>query len=272
MGRQYKTNFRLLWKSNMNFVAKNFWSGIRNAIMWIFYYIHKTLKIHCILNVKRRIKNTHNYTSIVNLCDLKKISIWNYTQWPLDVRTSDVQNSYVKIWSYCSISSEVEFICYSNHPTDRISTYGMSWYMIPNISERVWHFIIKRGNKYYKDRDEKNLIRQKLKEKSKKTCHGPIIVWDDVRIWTWAKIMSWVHIWQWAVIAAWAVVTKDIPPYAIAWWVPAKVIKYRFSEDKIEKLLQIDYANTPIEKFWEIYPETMKRDFNIEYILKRLEE
>ena len=82
--------------------------------------------------------------------------------------------------------------------------------------------------------------------------------------------MSWVHIWQWAVIAAWAVVTKDIPPYAIAWGVPAKVIKYRFSEDKIKKLLQIDYPNTPIEKFRKIYPETVKEDFDMDYILKNL--
>lgn len=103
-------------------------------------------------------------------------------------------------------------------------------------------------------------------------CHGPIIVDDDVRIWTWAKIMSGVHIWQWAVIAAWAVVTKDVPSYAIAWWVPAKVIKYRFPEDKIRKLLQIDYSNIPIEKFREIYPETIKEDFDIDYILNKFKE
>lgn len=100
----------------------------------------------------------------------------------------------------------------------------------------------------------------------------PIIIDDDVRIWTWAKIMSWVHIWQWAVIAAWAIVTKDIPPYAIAGWVPAKVIKYRFPEDKIKKLLQIDYSNISIEKFREIYPETIKEDFDIDYILKKLKQ
>jgi len=54
--------------------------------------------------------------------------------------------------------------------------------------------------------------------------------------------------------------------------VPAKVIKYRFSEDKIKKLLQIDYLNIPIEKFREIYPETIKEDFDIDYILEKLKE
>ena len=58
----------------------------------------------------------------------------------------------------------------------------------------------------------------------------------------------------------------------IAWWVPAKVIKYRFSEDKIKKLLQIDYSNIAIEKFREIYPETIKEDFDIDYILEKLKE
>lgn len=39
-----------------------------------------------------------------------------------------------------------------------------------------------------------------------------------------------------------AVVTKDVPPYAIVGGVPAKVIKYRFSPDIVDKLLEIDYS------------------------------
>jgi len=62
-----------------------------------------------------------------------------------------------------------------------------------------------------------------------------------------------------AVIAAGAVVSKDVPAYAIVGGVPAKVIKYRFSEHTIEGLLEtqwwswddakiksyIPYMNTP---------------------------
>jgi chloramphenicol O-acetyltransferase type B len=42
-----------------------------------------------------------------------------------------------------------------------------------------------------------------------------------------------------AVVATGAVVTQDVPPYAIVAGVPAKVIKYRFPEQDIEKLLSL---------------------------------
>ena len=38
-----------------------------------------------------------------------------------------------------------------------------------------------------------------------------------------------------AVVAACAVVTKSVPPYAIVGGNPAKVIKYRFTENQIEE-------------------------------------
>ena len=39
-----------------------------------------------------------------------------------------------------------------------------------------------------------------------------------------------------AVIAAGAVVTKDVPAYAVVAGVPAKLIKYRFTEDVVALL------------------------------------
>ena len=40
-------------------------------------------------------------------------------------------------------------------------------------------------------------------------------------------------------VATGAVVTKDVPPYAVVGGVPAQIIKYRFLEADIEKLLAL---------------------------------
>ncbi|MFV4942178.1 CatB-related O-acetyltransferase [Lactobacillus delbrueckii subsp. lactis] len=71
---------------------------------------------------------------------------------------------------------------------------------------------------------------------------GDIVLDDDVWVGYRATILSGVHIGQGAVVAAGAVVTKDVPSYAIVGGVPAKVIKYRFSPEVIEQLMQLDYG------------------------------
>jgi carbonic anhydrase/acetyltransferase-like protein (isoleucine patch superfamily) len=98
---------------------------------------------------------------------------------------------------------------------------------------------------------------------------GSIIIEDDVWIGQDAMIMSGVHIGKGAIIGARAVIAKDIPPYAIVVGNPAKIIKYRFSYDIIDKLLQIDYSKfneeflrNNIDKFY-IRPE-----HNLDFINK----
>ena len=49
----------------------------------------------------------------------------------------------------------------------------------------------------------------------------------------------------------WAVVTKDVPPYAIVWWVPAKIISYRYEQQIINKLLKINWWDWSIDKIKE---------------------
>jgi acetyltransferase-like isoleucine patch superfamily enzyme len=62
-----------------------------------------------------------------------------------------------------------------------------------------------------------------------------IIVGDDVWIGHGVIILSPAIIGKGSIIAAGAVVTKDIPPYAIAGGNPARVIKWRFNEEEIER-------------------------------------
>ncbi len=55
----------------------------------------------------------------------------------------------------------------------------------------------------------------------------------DVLVGHGATIMRGVKIGNGSVIGAGAVVTHDIPAYAIVGGVPAKIIRYRFSDDQI---------------------------------------
>ena len=75
---------------------------------------------------------------------------------------------------------------------------------------------------------------QKLTEKS---C----VVESDVWIGANAIVLRGVKIGIGAVIGAGAVVTKDVPAFAVAVGVPAKIIKYRFDEKKRMKILQSEW-------------------------------
>jgi serine acetyltransferase len=73
------------------------------------------------------------------------------------------------------------------------------------------------------------------------SCKGDIIIENDVWVGAKATIMSGVKISNGVVVAAGSVVTKDVPPYAIVAGNPAKIVKFRFDEIQIEKLLQISW-------------------------------
>ena len=227
----------------MLFIARFIWK------LWNYIYFLKSQILRCI-------KNNHNNTRLTYSPWNKynNVYVWNFSYGPIDFRGDWTSKLY--IWNYCAIAQNVIFIA-NNHNTKYVNQRDMNWIFFDWIYNKILN------PKYNGPLFPKN----KLDTKSWK---WDIIIGDDVWIWTWAKIMSGIHIWQWAVIAAWAVVTKDISPYAIVWWVPAKVIKYRFPENIIKKLLHIDYSKVPLNKIREIYPEMVKENFDVDYILKKL--
>lgn len=77
--------------------------------------------------------------------------------------------------------------------------------------------------------------------------HNPLEIGNDVWIGVNAVIMPEVNrIGDGAVVGAGAVVSRDVPPYAVVLGNPARVVKYRFSEEVIARLLE--------EKWWEKDP------------------
>lgn len=75
-----------------------------------------------------------------------------------------------------------------------------------------------------------------------KPLRAPIKIADDVWIGANAIILSGVTIGQGAIVGAGAIVTKDVSPYSIVVGNPAKLIRKRFTAEKIKKLLSLDSA------------------------------
>jgi virginiamycin A acetyltransferase len=73
---------------------------------------------------------------------------------------------------------------------------------------------------------------------------------NDVWIGDGAIVMPGLTIGDGAVIGAGAVVTKDVPAYAIVAGVPSRVIRYRFPQETIERLLQLAW--------WRFHPKTFQ--------------
>lgn len=71
----------------------------------------------------------------------------------------------------------------------------------------------------------------------------PITIGNDAWIGAAAIVLDGVKIGNGAIVSAGSVVNKDVPDYAIVGGVPAKVIRYRFSEQEIGILLNEQWWN-----------------------------
>jgi virginiamycin A acetyltransferase len=125
------------------------------------------------------------------------------------------------IGKFCAIAAETRFIMTGDHKLDAISTYPFP------IFGHGWETAFDIFNLPVK---------------------GDIRVGNDVWFGYDSLIKGGVTIGDGAIIAARAVVVKDVPPYSIVAGNPAKVVKMRFDDKIIERLLQIAWWDWPIEK------------------------
>ncbi|MCP5455866.1 MAG: CatB-related O-acetyltransferase [Thermotogae bacterium] len=94
---------------------------------------------------------------------------------------------------------------------------------------------------------------------------GDIVIGNDVWIGYEAVITQGVTIGDGAVIGTRALVTKDVPPYTIVGGVPAKVIRKKFTEEKIKELLELKWWNWDDDKIKENLYFIMNKCRNQDY-------
>lgn len=190
------------------------------------------------MNKKRwRKLNAHNFTNINTIVPFDIIKVGKMSYGPLNVFYWGNSSEKLLIGNYVSISSNVSFLLGGNHNIDTLSTYP---------------FKVKT-----------------LKENTEAWTKGEVKIEDDVWIGMNATILSGVVIGQGSIIASNSVVTKSIPPYSIVAGNPSRIVRKRFNDKTIEKLIEMDFSlldKELIEKNIDMLYEPL--DLNKEKTLK----
>ncbi len=80
------------------------------------------------------------------------------------------------------------------------------------------------------------------------TSRGDTVVGNDVWIGHEATILPGVSVGDGSVVGAKAVVGSDVPPYAVVAGNPARVVRIRFPEDTVRRLLAVAWWGWPAER------------------------
>jgi hypothetical protein len=156
-----------------------------------------------------------------------------------------------RIGRYCSIGPAAS-LSYQEHPTDRFTTHPITTHahLGRMAREEFGRPVIQRSHVF---------------------TGPPPVIGNDVWIGNDAVIKRGVTIGDGAVVAARAFVTHDVPPYAIVGGLPAKIIRYRFSPDRIERLMRLrwwdyNFVDLPqvdpadIDRFLDLLEEMIQQD------------
>ena len=156
----------------------------------------------------------------------------------------------VRIGKFCSIGSGISVID-GKHPTSEFASTHPAFYATNNASQLSL------------------VSKNKFQEFSFTDDNGTVAeIGNDVWIGNDVRIIAGVRIGDGAVIGSCALVTKDIEPYSIVGGVPAKVIKKRFPDDVIQKLLDAQWWNKDFD-----WIRSHAEDFdNVEKLLEEIKK
>lgn len=163
------------------------------------------------------------------------------------------------IGANCNINALVgRYCCIADDVRVYVGTHPIKW---GSINPMFYSTKKQNGYSYV---NEDLFEEEKFVDEAKK--YG-VIIGNDVWIGARVTILGGLKIGDGAVVGAGAVVTKDVPPYTIVGGVPAKIIKMRFDEETVCKLL--DY------RWWAKPQEWIKNNAlyfnNIEELIEILE-
>lgn len=153
-------------------------------------------------------------------------SVGAYTFLRDDVR---IAGQVSHIGRFCSIAPGV-VMGDSNHPTEWLSTHSFQW------GEGSW--IPSKALSRFNTPIERKGLRT--------------LIGSDVWIGANAIILPGVTVGDGAIIAAGSVVSRDVPPYAIVGGVPARVIRFRFDEKTIERLITVRWWRFSLDDLFGI--------------------
>lgn len=193
-------------------------------------------------------KLTHKKISFLSIWDNQS----SFEKTTALARGTKLINSYVGSYSRIAINTTVSntqigkfssiamdnIISPGAHPTNFLSTNAAFYRLCPWHPEWLTNLDFNKGKR--------------------------VIIGNDVWIGTKCIIMGGVNIGDGAIVAAGAIVTKDVPPYAIVGGVPAKVIKYRFPQDMIDRLEETRWWDLPDGEITKVIDAFHKPNLSLE--------